>query len=45
MKPNVIAAGSFHSLALKADGSIVSWGRDNYGQVSDTPALGTTLFR
>ena len=28
-----IAARGYHSLALKADGSIVSWGRDLDGQV------------
>jgi hypothetical protein len=32
-----IAAGGAHSLALLADGSILSWGRDNRGQVSNTP--------
>ncbi len=34
-----IAAGSNHSLALKSDGSLVGWGRDNYGQA--TPPAGT----
>ena len=33
-----IAAGTWHSLALKADGSIVSWGSDVEGQVSQAPA-------
>jgi len=32
-----IVAGSWHSLALKVDGTLVSWGRDSYGQVSKTP--------
>ena len=27
-----VAAGSSHSLGLKQDGSIVAWGRNNYGQ-------------
>ncbi len=28
-----IAAGAYHSLALKADGSVVAWGKNNwYGQ-------------
>jgi hypothetical protein len=26
---NTIAAGTFHSLALKDDGTLVSWGRDS----------------
>jgi len=32
-----VAAGGSYSLALRADGSIVSWGCDNFGQVSNTP--------
>ena len=32
-----IAGGGDHSLALKDDGSLVSWGYDNHGQVSNTP--------
>ena len=32
-----IAGGWQHSLALKADGSIVSWGRDSERQVMNTP--------
>lgn len=32
-----IAAGGEHSLALRDDGTIVSWGGDTSGQVSDTP--------
>ncbi|NOX97874.1 MAG: hypothetical protein GXO98_07460, partial [Nitrospirae bacterium] len=32
-----IAAGDFHSLVLKADGSLVGWGWNNYGQ-TDVPA-------
>ena len=27
-----IAAGSFHTLALKNDGSVVAWGYNAYGQ-------------
>ena len=34
-----IAAGSFHSLALLANGSVVGWGNNYYGQISFDPAL------
>ena len=30
-----IAAGAFHSLALKSDGSIWAWGTNSYGQLGD----------
>ena len=30
-----IAAGEYHSLALKSDGSVWAWGRNNYGQLGD----------
>ncbi|TMQ01581.1 MAG: RCC1 repeat-containing protein, partial [Verrucomicrobia bacterium] len=30
-----VAAGIFHSLALKADGSTWAWGANSYGQVGD----------
>jgi alpha-tubulin suppressor-like RCC1 family protein len=33
-----IAAGGYHGLALKADGSLVSWGLDDDGQVGNTPS-------
>jgi hypothetical protein len=32
-----IAAGAFHSLALKQDGTVVAWGDNGYGQ-STVPA-------
>jgi len=32
-----VACGDEHSLALKLDGSIASWGYDGAGQVSNTP--------
>jgi len=35
------AAGDFHTLALKSDGSLWSWGRNDAGQVGD----GTTIQR
>ncbi|MGA2863507.1 MAG: LamG-like jellyroll fold domain-containing protein [Verrucomicrobiota bacterium] len=34
-----IAAGYHHSLALKADGTLVAWGDDTYGQTSVPPDL------
>ena len=33
-----IAAGGFHSLALEADGTVVAWGNNKYGQ-TNVPAL------
>ena len=30
-----IAAGAFHSVAVMLDGSVVSWGRNDYGQLGD----------
>ena len=30
-----IAAGGFHSLALKSDGTAWAWGRNSYGQLGD----------
>ena len=32
-----IAAGYWHSVALKNDGSVVAWGHNFYGQVTGTP--------
>jgi alpha-tubulin suppressor-like RCC1 family protein len=34
-----IAAGSLHSLALKADGTLLSWGSDTFGQLGNDPSL------
>ena len=34
-----IAAGYFHNLALKSDGTMVSWGSDAHGQLGDDTAL------
>jgi len=36
-----VAAGMYHSLALKADGTVWSWGDDDYGQSGN----GTTTWR
>jgi hypothetical protein len=35
----MIAAGSFHALALQEDGRVLSWGNGDYGQLG----LGTAL--
>jgi alpha-tubulin suppressor-like RCC1 family protein len=34
-----IAAGGFHSLALKTDGTVWAWGKNNMGQVGDNSTL------
>ena len=34
-----IAAGGFHTLALKADGTMLSWGKDDLGQLGNNAAL------
>lgn len=33
-----VAAGSFHSLALRADGNVVGWGMNNKGQIDIPPS-------
>jgi alpha-tubulin suppressor-like RCC1 family protein len=40
--PVSIAAGDLHSLALKADGSVVAWGDNSYGQ-TNVPASATNV--
>ena len=30
-----IAAGLYHSLALRLDGTVCAWGRNDYGQLGD----------
>ena len=32
-----VAAGANHTVALRADGTVVAWGRDDGGQVTNTP--------
>ena len=40
-----IAAGDYHSLGLKADGSIVAWGNNGYGQCTvPSPNTGFTAI-
>ena len=34
-----IAAGTFHSLALKSDGTVIAWGINSYGQTNCPPGL------
>lgn len=34
---NSIAGGQYHSMALKPDGAVITWGRNNYGQ-NDVPS-------
>ena len=38
-----IAAGSFHSLALRADGTVVGWGGDSHGQTDIPSALSNVV--
>ena len=33
-----LALGTYHGIGLRQDGTLVSWGRDTYGQISGTPA-------
>lgn len=35
-----IACGAFHNLALVADGSVLSWGTNDYGQLGN----GSTIY-
>ncbi|MBF9224014.1 RCC1 domain-containing protein [Hymenobacter ruricola] len=37
-----VAAGQFHSLALRADGSLWAWGDNTYGQLGNATNAGTT---
>ena len=34
-----VAAGEFHSLALRSDGTVVAWGTDDFGDTDVPPAL------
>src|SRR5437762_1524718 len=36
---SAIAAGDFHALALRPDGSVISWGFNDKGQATAPPAL------
>src|SRR5437870_4466779 len=37
--PSALAAGAYHNLALKADGTVAAWGDNGYGQSSVPPGL------
>ena len=37
MTSKPVSAGWYSSVALRQDGSLVSWGNDEHNQVSDTP--------
>jgi alpha-tubulin suppressor-like RCC1 family protein len=34
IKPQ-ISAGGYHTIALKSDGTLLTWGLNNYGQLGD----------
>ncbi len=36
-----VAAGDFHTVALKGDGTVACWGRNHYGQCNVPAGLGT----
>jgi alpha-tubulin suppressor-like RCC1 family protein len=38
-----IAAGSVHSLALRADGAVCAWGTGNYGETNVPPGLSNVV--
>ncbi len=38
-----IAAGAFHSLALRSDGTVVGWGYNGYGQASPPSGLADVI--
>ena len=38
-----IAAGEYHSLALKADGTVVAWGDNGYGQTTVPSGLSNVV--
>ncbi|MBI3043893.1 MAG: Ig-like domain repeat protein, partial [Betaproteobacteria bacterium] len=38
-----VAAGRFHALALKSDGTVWAWGQNNNGELGDTTTTGRAL--
>ncbi len=40
-----ITSGGYHSLALKSDGTMLSWGSDLYGQLGDGGAINSSDFQ
>jgi len=40
---SAVAIGTFHGVGIRVDGSLVSWGSDEGGAVSQTPVTGTYI--
>ena len=38
-----VAAGNYHSLALKADGKVIGWGSNRWGQATSPAGLSNVL--
>ncbi|MBV8858902.1 MAG: S8 family serine peptidase [Acidobacteria bacterium] len=42
---NAVAAGGYHAVALKADGTLVSWGDNQFGQLGDNGGASSSTPR
>jgi alpha-tubulin suppressor-like RCC1 family protein len=40
-----VACGYLYTAAIKTDGTLWSWGRNNYGQIGDGTSISTTVFK